>query len=57
MKEEEFPHCRKPLHWQRQGVGGGGRFRTTEKSTKKGVQDHVKFKLIYILSERLIMEE
>ena len=24
MKEEKFPHARKPLHWWRQGVGGGG---------------------------------
>ena len=23
MKEEKFPHTRKPLHWWRQGVGGG----------------------------------
>ena len=23
MKEVKFPHTRKPLHWQRQGVGGG----------------------------------
>ena len=23
MKEEKFPHTRKPLHWQRQGVVGG----------------------------------
>ena len=23
MKEEKFPHIRKPLHWQRQGVAGG----------------------------------
>ena len=23
MKEEKFPHTRKPLHWQRWGVGGG----------------------------------
>ena len=23
MKEEKFPHSRKPLHWQRQGVAGG----------------------------------
>ena len=22
MKEERFPHTRKPLHWWRQGVGG-----------------------------------
>ena len=23
VKEEKFPHTRKPLHWWRQGVGGG----------------------------------
>ena len=23
MKEEKFPHSRKPLHWQRQEVAGG----------------------------------
>ena len=23
MKEEKFPHTRKPLHWQRWGVGRG----------------------------------
>ena len=23
MKEEKFPHARKPLHWWRQGVAGG----------------------------------
>ena len=23
MKEEKFPHARKPLHWQRRGVTGG----------------------------------
>ena len=23
MKEEKFPHSRKPLHWQRRGVAGG----------------------------------
>ena len=23
MKEEKFPHTRKPLHWWRQGVAGG----------------------------------
>ena len=23
MKEEKLPHTRKPLHWQRWGVGGG----------------------------------
>ena len=25
MKEEKFPHTRKPLHWQRQGAGRGGK--------------------------------
>ena len=24
MKEEKFPHTRKPLHWWGQGVAGGG---------------------------------
>ena len=24
MKEEKFPHTRKPLHWWRQGKGGVG---------------------------------
>ena len=38
MKEEKFPHNRKPLHWQRQGVVGGGNFGTTEESTATGVQ-------------------
>ena len=23
MKEEKFPHTRKPLHWRRWGVAGG----------------------------------
>ena len=26
MKEEKFPHTRKPLHWQ--GVAGGGKLRS-----------------------------
>ena len=25
MKEEKFPHTRKPLHWWKQGVGGEGK--------------------------------
>ena len=37
MKEEKFPHTRKPLHWQRQGVGGGS-FRAMEESAAVGVQ-------------------
>ena len=24
MKEEKFTHTRKPLHWRRWGLGGGG---------------------------------
>ena len=30
MKEEKFPHTRKPLHWQRRGVGTmeGGELRS-----------------------------
>ena len=39
MKEEKFPHTRKPLHWQRQGVGqGGGSFGASEESAATGVQ-------------------
>ena len=38
MKEEKFPHTRKPLCGQRQGVaGGGGNFRATEESAAIGV--------------------
>ena len=35
MKEERFPHTRKPLHW---GDEGGGSFGATEKSAATGVQ-------------------
>ena len=27
MKEEKFPHTRKPLHWRRWGVAVGGKLR------------------------------
>ena len=37
LKEERFPHTRKPLHWRRQGVTGGN-FRATEESTATGVR-------------------
>ena len=37
MKEEKFPHARKPLHWRRWGVVGGS-FRATEESAATGVQ-------------------
>ena len=40
MKEEKFPHTKKTLHWQRQGMGGGGggSFRAMEESAATGVQ-------------------
>ena len=38
MKEEKFPHTRKPLHWQRQWGVQKGSFGVTEKSTATGVQ-------------------
>ena len=28
MKEEKFPHTRKPLHWWRRRVGGGGKLQS-----------------------------
>ena len=37
MKEEKFPHTRKPLHWRGQGVTGGP-FRATKESAAAGVQ-------------------
>ena len=37
MKQEKFPHTRKPLHWWRWGVGVGS-FGATEESTAIGVQ-------------------
>ena len=37
MKEERFPHTRKPLRGWRQGLAGGS-FGATEKSAAKGVQ-------------------
>ena len=38
VKEEKFPHTRKPLHWQRWGCWGGGSFRAMEESAATGVQ-------------------
>ena len=37
MKEEKFPHTRKPLHWQRRGWQGGS-FGATEERIAIGVQ-------------------
>ena len=43
MKEERFPHTKKPLHWWRRGVGvgQGGSFRATEESTETGAEGKV----------------
>ena len=38
MKEEKFPHTRKLLHWQRQGVGGGS-FRAMEENAATGAAE------------------
>ena len=38
VKEERFPHTRKPLRGRRQGWAAGGSFRSTEESTATGVQ-------------------
>ena len=38
MKEERFPHTRKPLHGQRLRVAEGGSFRATEESAATGVR-------------------
>ena len=37
MKEERFPHIRKPLHGRRLRVAEGGRFGATEESAATGV--------------------
>ena len=38
VKEERFPHTRKPLRGQRLWVAEGGSFRATEESAAAGVQ-------------------
>ena len=38
MKEERFPHTRKPLRGRRLRVAEGGSFRAMEESTATGVQ-------------------
>ena len=37
MKEEKFPHTRKPLHWRRLRVAKWGSFGAMEESTATGV--------------------
>ena len=38
MKEEKFPHTRKPIHWRRRGDGQGGSFGVTGERASTGVQ-------------------
>ena len=38
MKEERFPHTRKPLRWRRLQVVEGGRFGAAEESAATGVR-------------------
>ena len=38
MKEERFPHTRKPLRGRRLQVVEGGRFKATEESAATGVR-------------------
>ena len=38
MKEERFPHTRKPLHGRRRQVAEGGSFGVIEESTATGVR-------------------
>ena len=42
MKEEKFPHTRKPLHWWRWGwTRVGGSFGATEESAETGAEGKV----------------
>ena len=36
MKEEKFPHTRKPLHWWRQGVGRGEALEPPRRAQQQG---------------------
>ena len=38
MKEEKFPHTRKPLHWRRQGVAGGKLWSHREEHSNRGAE-------------------
>ena len=38
MKEEKFPHARKPLHWWRQGVVGGKHWSLGGKCSNSGAE-------------------
>ena len=39
MKEEKFPHTRKPLHWQRGGVAGGKLQSHRGERSNRGAED------------------
>ena len=41
MKEEKFPHIRKPLHWQRWGVAGGKLWSHGRDCKNKGAEGKV----------------
>ena len=43
MKEEKFPHTRKPLHWQRWGgvAGGGEALESQGKRSNRGAEGKV----------------
>ena len=36
MKEEKFPHTRKPLHWQSWGVGRGDALEPRRRAQQQG---------------------
>ena len=38
MKEEKFPHTRKPLHWQRQGLGRGEASEPRRRTQQRGAE-------------------
>ena len=38
MKEEKFPHTRKPLHWQKRGVGRGKASEPQRRAQQQGAE-------------------
>ena len=41
MKEEKFPHTRKPHHWWEQGVGGGKLWSHRRERSNRGAEGKV----------------
>ena len=41
MKEERFPHTKKPLHWQRWGVGGEEALEPWRRAQNRGAEGKV----------------